>query len=322
MSPILIPAAFLVDLIVGDPPKLPHPVRFIGALISFLDKKLRKKDDPEGVQRLKGGLLVCLTLSITGVITLGIIMGAYALNPYLGFAVQVVLCAYCLAARSLRDASMAVYKELKKGDLEAARYAVSMIVGRDTDRLDEAGVARAAVESVAESTSDGVIAPLFYIALGGAFGGMMYKAVNTMDSMLGYKNDKYRFFGTAAAKLDDIVNFIPARISGLLMVLAALLSGLDGKNSWRIFLRDRMKHASPNSAQTESACAGALNVRLAGNNYYFGVLVEKPSLGDDIRPVEPEDIRRANRQMYVAAILAVVIFTGIIVLSGRVTGVI
>ena len=200
---------------------------------------------------------------------------------------------------------MKVYRELKKDDLEAARYAVSMIVGRDTQVLDATGVAKAAVETVAENTSDGVIAPLIYLAIGGPILGFMYKAINTMDSMVGYKNDKYMYFGRCAAKLDDVVNYIPARISALLMIAVSFLPGkaYDGKGAWRIWRRDRRKHASPNSAQTEAVCAGSLGVQLAGDASYFGKIVKKPTIGDALRPVEYEDIKRANGLLYRTAIL-------------------
>ena len=198
-----------------------------------------------------------------------------------------------------------VYKALKKDDLEGARYAVSMIVGRDTQVLDATGVAKAAVETVAENTSDGVIAPLIYLAIGGPILGFMYKAINTMDSMVGYKNDKYMYFGRCAAKLDDVVNYIPARISALLMIAVSFLPGkaYDGKGAWRIWRRDRRKHASPNSAQTEAVCAGSLGVQLAGDASYFGKIVKKPTIGDAHRPVEYEDIKRANGLLYRTAIL-------------------
>ena len=214
-----------------------------------------------------------------------------------------------LAARSLQKESMAVYSPLKAHDLEGARRAVSRIVGRDTQALDETGVAKAAVETVAENTCDGVIAPLIFLFLGGLPAGMAYKAVSTLDSMVGYKNDKYRFFGWASARLDDILNFIPARLSGLLLCLgAALLPGCSGRRAWTIFWRDRRKHASPNSAHTEAACAGALGVRLAGDASYFGKVVHKPTLGDPVRPVESEDIPRACRLMYAGAGLLLLLF--------------
>ena len=235
---------------------------------------------------------------ITLLISWGLLWILYRIHPLLGFAAELLLASLTLAAKSLKTESMKVYAELQKGDLEGARHAVSMIVGRDTQVLDQTGVTKAAVETVAENTSDGVIAPMLYMAIGGAPLAMCYKAVNTLDSMVGYKNERYIDFGRASAKLDDLVNWIPARISGLLMVLSALLNGLDGRGAWRIFLRDRHNHASPNSAQTEAACAGALQVQLAGNAYYFGKLYEKPTIGDPIRPVEAQDIVRANRLLY------------------------
>ena len=197
-----------------------------------------------------------------------------------------------------------VYRELTKPDLPAARTAVSRIVGRDTQALTAEGVTKAAVETVAENASDGVIAPLFYMLLGGAPLALTYKAINTMDSMVGYKNERYLHFGRAAAKLDDIANFLPSRIAALLWVAAAALTGNDARNAWRIWRRDRRNHASPNSAQTESACAGALNVQLAGPAYYFGEYYKKPTIGDAVRPIEPEDIRRADRMMYAESLLA------------------
>ena len=206
---------------------------------------------------------------------------------------------------------MAVYPCLVSGDLPAARTAVSRIVGRDTQSLDEAGVAKAAVETVAENASDGVIAPLIFLAIGGAPLGMFYKAANTMDSMVGYKNDKYLYFGRAAARWDDILNFLPARLSGVLMCLGAVAAGYDGKNAWRIFRRDRKNHKSPNSAHTEAACAGALQLRLAGPSWYFGRLVDKPYIGDDQRPIEPLDILRSGRILYATAFFALLLFCGV-----------
>ena len=225
-----------------------------------------------------------------------------------GFVLEVFWCYQLLATRSLKDESMKVYDRLKNGTLDEARYAVSMIVGRDTRELTETGVTKAAVETVAENASDGVIAPMLYMAIGGVPLMFLYKGINTMDSMLGYKNDKYLYFGRIAAKLDDVANYIPARISGWLMVAGTVFTGMDTKNAAKIYKRDRRNHASPNSAQTEAAMAGALDVQLAGNAYYFGKLYEKPTIGDPIRPVEPEDIKRANRLMYAASILGVVVF--------------
>lgn len=299
----------LLDLLLGDPHWAPHPVRAIGALISALEPPLRGifPKTPAG-ERSAGTLLVVLVLAVSTGAAAGILALAGLASPWLRFALEALLSYQCLAARSLRDESMKVHRALTGGTLEEARQAVSMIVGRDTDRLDGTGVAKAAVETVAENASDGVIAPLLFLALGGAPLGIFYKASNTMDSMVGYKNDRYLHFGRRAALWDDVVNFIPARLSGALMCLAAPLVGQDGKNAWRIFRRDRLNHKSPNSAHTEAAAAGALHVQLAGSSYYFGKLVEKPTIGDDDRPVEAEDIRRANRLMLAAAALAFALF--------------
>ena len=294
---------FILDLIVGDPYWMPHPVRLMGSFIAVYDKAFFKPAGKKSTQRFKGFMLVSLLLILTGGITAGLLFAAYKIHIIFGIATEAVLSCYAFAAKSLKVESMKVYKALKSGDIGASRKAVSMIVGRDTDALDMAGVARAAVETVAENTSDGVIAPLLYTCIGGPVLGMLYKAVNTMDSMVGYHNDKYENYGFFAAKLDDIVNFIPARLSALLMIIAAAISGkeYDAGNALRIFKRDRFNHKSPNSAQTESVCAGALKIRLAGDASYFGKIVKKPFIGDDDRPVETEDIKRANRLMLVSA---------------------
>jgi adenosylcobinamide-phosphate synthase len=252
-----------------------------------------------------GGILALLVVTITTAVTFFILYFSYRLNYYLGFVIETIMCYQILATKALKDESMKVYAAFKQGDIEGARKAVSMIVGRDTAVLNEEGIVKAAVETVAENASDGVIAPLIFLMLGGPVLGFFYKAVNTLDSMVGYKNEEYLYFGRVSAILDDFVNFLPARISGILMVLASFVCGLDGKNAWRIFLRDRRNHASPNSAQTEAVAAGALNVRLAGNAYYFGVLFEKKTIGDNNRSIEPEDIKRMNKLMYATAILGV-----------------
>lgn len=297
-------AGYLLDLCLGDPHSMPHPVRAIGNLIVWLEKYLRpagKKHATERGERRAGVLFVCLVLLVTGSVAGAILWISRLGGIWIQTVVEAVMTYYLLAARSLRDESMAVCRKLEAGEIEEARYAVSMIVGRDTKPLSEAGIARAAVETVAENASDGVIAPLFYLAIGGPLLGWLYKAVNTMDSMVGYKNDRYLHFGRAAAKLDDLVNLIPSRLAALLLIVAAYLLRYDGKNAYRIWRRDRRNHKSPNSAQTESACAGALGLRLAGDAWYFGKLVPKPYIGDEIHPIEPQDIRRVNRLMYGAA---------------------
>lgn len=297
-------AGYLLDLCLGDPHSMPHPVRAIGNLIVWLEKYLRpagKKHATERGERRAGVLFVCLVLLVTGSVAGAILWISRLGGIWIQTVVEAVMTYYLLAARSLRDESMAVCRKLEAGEIEEARYAVSMIVGRDTKPLSEAGIARAAVETVAENASDGVIAPLFYLAIGGPLLGWLYKAVNTMDSMVGYKNDRYLHFGRAAAKLDDLVNLIPSRLAALLLIVSAYLLRYDGKNAYRIWRRDRRNHKSPNSAQTESACAGALGLRLAGDAWYFGKLVTKPYIGDEIHPIEPQDIRRVNRLMYGAA---------------------
>lgn len=305
-------AGFVLDLLIGDPHFIPHPVRLIGSLISFLDKRLNcdaKYNISEKKLNLikykRGMLLVFAVIFATFTMSVIIIVAAYSINLYAGVIAEAVMTWQILATKCLRVESMRVYDALRTDGVDAGRRAVSMIVGRDTSVLDEAGVTRAAVETIAENTSDGVIAPMLYTAIGGPVLGFVYKAVNTMDSMIGYKNDKYMYFGRFAARLDDVVNFIPARISAYLMILAAFIGGrqFDGRNAYRIFKRDRFNHASPNSAQTESVCAGALRVRLAGDAVYFGKLVKKKYIGDRLQEIEYEDIKRANRLMYITAFL-------------------
>lgn len=295
-------AGFLLDLLLGDPYWMPHPVRWMGAAIVRLERLLRRlfPDTPRG-RRAAGVVLAILLPLLAFGLSLGVLLLCGLVSPWLRFAVETFWCYQVVATKALRVESTKVRRELERGDLPAARRAVSMIVGRDTDCLTEEGVAKAAVETVAENSSDGVIAPLFYLAIGGAPLGLCYKAVNTLDSMVGYKNDKYLDFGRASAKLDDVWNFVPARLAALVTVLASFLCGLDGKNGWRIFRRDRKKSASPNSAQTESVYAGALGLQLLGDAVYFGKTVRKAPIGEPLRAIAPRDIARANRLLYVSA---------------------
>ena len=308
---IALAAGYLLDLLIGDPRWLYHPVCLIGNLITLLEKGIRKIFPKTEKGELFGGFLeVILVCLISLGVPCAVLSTLYRYMPLAGLVLETFWCYQLLATKSLKDESMKVYDRLKNGTIEEARYAVSMIVGRDTSELTEEGVTKAAVETVAENSSDGVTAPMLYMALGGAPLMFLYKGINTMDSMLGYKNDRYLYFGRCAAKLDDLANYIPARISGWLMVAAAFLTGMDGKNAAKIYKRDRRNHASPNSAQTEAAVAGALRVQLAGNAYYFGKLYEKPTIGDKLREVEPEDIRRANRLLYGASVLSVLLCLG------------
>ena len=296
---------FVLDALFGDPAWLPHPVVYMGKAISKLEKFLRPRlpKTPQG--ELLGGAIVAFCLPVGTFLLTGLVCwGAARLHPLLGLAVQMFWCGQALAARGLVQESTNVYKELKKPDLPGARKAVSRIVGRDTAELTAEGVTKAAVETVAENASDGVIAPLLYMLIGGAPLALTYKAINTMDSMLGYKNERYLYFGRVPAKLDDAANYLPSRLAALLWVAAAAFTHNDAKGAWKIWRRDRRRHASPNSAQTESACAGALGVQLAGPAYYFGQYYPKLTIGDALRPIEPEDILRANRMMYVASSFA------------------
>ena len=307
---IVVCCGFLLDLLLGDPLWLWHPVRGIGKIIEWSERLLRgafhihnEREQDKRKKYAAGTILVIITLTLSVGIPLLILYAAWQIHPWLKTVIECIMCYQMLAMKSLKTESMKVYDALKKKDIEQARYAVSMIVGRDTERLNEEGITKAAIETVAENTSDGVIAPLIFLFLFGAPGGFFYKAVNTMDSMIGYKNDAYCYFGTAAAKLDDILNFIPARISALFMIAAAFFLRLDAVNAARIYRRDRYRHASPNSAQTEAVCAGALSIQLAGDACYFGKLYSKPTIGDAIRKVTPEDIRMANRLMYATSLI-------------------
>lgn len=307
-STIALFLGILIDLLIGDPQGWPHPVIAIGWLISHLERWLRRLfSETKRGEQLAGLLLAVMVVGISTLLPAAVLWCSYRFHPMAGILVEAWMCGRLLAAKSLKTESMKVSYALEQEGLAAGRQAVSMIVGRDTEQLDEAGVIRAAVETVAENTSDGVIAPLLFIAFFGSTGGFFYKAVNTMDSMVGYKNDTYQYFGTAAAKWDDFVNFIPARVSALLMIFACGFCGGNMREAWRIFRRDRFCHASPNSAQTEAVMAGALRIRLAGEAWYFGKKYQKPTIGDDIRPVELADIARSNRLMLTTFFLTAVV---------------
>lgn len=299
-----------MDLLLGDPHGLWHPVRGIGWLISRTERVLYKvfrireeRELDRRRKRLAGALLAVWVPVLSVGIAAALRKLLFQLNAFAGYAFETVLCYQMLAMRSLRDESMKVSMALEQEGLEQARQAVSMIVGRDTENLSREGVIKAAVETVAENTSDGVVAPLLFMLAFGPLGGVFYKSVNTMDSMVGYRNDRYCYFGTAAARLDDVLNWIPSRVSAVFMAAAAWLLRLDARGAWRIFRRDRYRHKSPNSAQTEAACAGALGIQLAGDAVYFGKTVHKPLIGDPLRPVEIQDIGRANRLMMVSSLL-------------------
>lgn len=302
-------AGCVLDWLLGDPYCFPHPVRLMGRMITWLETGLRRSLKNERAAGLILTMVMCFVWWCVPWWFLHLVERLVLPRFWwAAFCLETVICYQMLAAKSLCVESMKVCRSLEQGDIESARYYVSMIVGRDTAVLDRDKITRAAVETVAENASDGVIAPLLFMAFLGPAGGTLYKAVNTMDSMIGYKNEKYLHFGRAAAILDDVLNFIPARMTGCLMVLGAfLLPGMDGGNSWHIYLRDRKNHASPNSAHGEAACAGALHRQLAGDAWYFGTLHKKPYIGDNDRPVEAADIRRANRLMFAAQVLLMVV---------------
>lgn len=305
---------YIMDIIFGDPYSLPHPIRTIGNLISLFEKKFigdknNTKILSDNSKRKRGTCLVIIMLAIVGLTTSFLIIFSYKLHMILGIFVEAILTYYILAIKCLKDESMKVYYAIEDDDIDKARYAVSMIVGRDTDKLDYEGITKAAVETVAENTSDGIIAPMLYTAIGGPILGLLYKTVNTMDSMVGYKNERYLYFGRAAARLDDVLNYLPARISAYLMIISCAILGDDfnTNNAYKIYKRDKRKHSSPNSAHTEAVCAGALSIRLAGNASYFGKIYEKPYIGDDIRPIENSDIKKANKLLYMTSFVSIIV---------------
>ena len=303
-------AGFILDLIFGDPHWLPHPICLIGNLIGFLEKNLRRLLAPGKTALLLGGALMeVIVLSLSYAVPYAVLMLAEQVSPWLRFALETVMFYQIFATKCLRDESMKVYTALHNNDLADARVKLSWIVGRDTKELTAEEVTKGAVETVAENTADGIIAPMFYMFIGGAPLAFLYKGINTMDSMVGYKNDKFLYFGRCAAKLDDVANFIPARITGILMILASYFLNMNAAGAWKIFWRDRYNHLSPNSAMTESVTAGALNIQLGGDHYYFGKLVHKDTIGDNIRPVVAEDIVAVNNLLYMTAVISLLLFS-------------
>ncbi len=304
--------AFVLDYIIGDPPWLWHPIRAIGLLISC-EEKIIRKSFPKSVkaERIGGAVLFFTVCVICFIIPFAVLYLAFRVNFWLGFILNTAFCAQIFAANCLKKETTKVYNALKNNDIDKARINISYLVGRDTENLDDKGIIKAAVETIAENTSDGVVAPMLYMAVGAAPLGFLYKAVNTLDSMVGYKNEKYINFGKFSAKADDLFNFLPSRITALFMVLSSFFLGLDYKNAFKIYKRDRNKHSSPNAGQTESAVAGALGIQLGGDAYYFSKLYKKQLLGDKLREAEKEDIIIANKIMYLTSFLSLLFFSAL-----------
>ena len=308
MNLLSIYTGYALDLIIGDPYSFPHPVRYIGKLISIVEKQIRKITSSDKGLKIAGFFLWFIVVGATfGITTL--VLQLFKFNKLAYFIVNTILIYTTLATKCLKDESVKIYKVLKTGDLEKSRIQLSYIVGRDTKNLNEKEIVRATVETVAENTVDGIIAPLFYGFIGGAPLAMAYKAVNTLDSTVGYKNDKYYYLGFASAKIDDIANYIPARLGVILLPLGSLFTGFNFQDALKIGIRDRKNHKSPNCAFSEGAVAGALGIQLGGTNVYFGKEVYKPTIGDKTREIEIEDIVRTNKIMYSSSIISIIIFT-------------
>ena len=311
---VVVVLGFIADRVFGDPVYPFHPVRLMGWYISKGDKLLRRDKQNRTAAFILGMLLSVFLVAACFALPFALLFYLYKLHIVAGIMVEAALCYQIFAAKALKDESMKVYTALENNDIEDARKWLSWIVGRDTQNLNEEEISKAAVETVAENLSDGVIAPMMLLFIGGAPLGFAYKAVNTLDSMIGYKNEKYAYFGKFAARLDDVVNFIPSRLSALLMIFATPFCKLNIGQAWRIFLRDRYKHKSPNSAQTESVCAGALGVSLSGDHYYGGKLVHKPVIGDPLRPAVKEDMKLTNKLMYASSWLCLLLGAAVRVL--------
>lgn len=307
----LLPIAGVLDLIVGDPQWLPHPVRWIGNCIMVFERVLYPQKKSRFMERCAGCVAALLVVAVSMGAALLLLHSAQKLHPFAGFVLTVIIFFYCIAARSLVNEAQKVYRHLAAGDLRGARHALSMIVGRDTEELDEQEIIRATLETTAESITDGIVSPLFYGALFGPVAAVGFKAVSTLDSMIGHMNTKYRYFGTCAARIDDVMNFIPARLTAFIFIpLAGRLCGGDGGRAFTIALRDRLKHDSPNSAHSEAAMAGALGVQLGGGAYYEGTFIKRPFLGDGVHEVTNDMIITACRVVFCVTWLMYVAIIG------------
>lgn len=303
---------FILDLLFGDPEPMPHLISLIGKLISALEKLLRRLLPKSAAgERTAGGLLLALVALICFGVPFGLLMLCYWLTPILGIAVEALLCWQIFASKSLRDACMKVYRALKRGNPERARKAVSRVVSRDTDALDEAGIIRATVESASKNICDAGIAPIIFTVLGGAPLGLLYRAVNVLDSMVGHVDEPYKNFGLIPARADDVLGFIPARISALLMLLGGFILNLNVSNGFKIFKRDRRNHPGPNPGQTQSVCAGLLGIQLGGNASYNGIVHMRKTIGDPIRRIELDDIKRSCSLVFNTVLISAVLFYGI-----------
>ena len=301
MTPAVFLGAYIVDIIVGDPHRFPHPVVIIGKFVRFLEDKIRRSSS---VDKKKGGIILWFTVVIpVYFITLGIVEGCFFINPLFGAMITILLASLTLATKSLYDESKTVLNALNRGNMEEARKRLSMIVGRDTKDLNGEEILRAVIETISENLSDGIVAPMFYLSLGGLPLAMAYKAVNTLDSMVGYKNDRYTDIGWFSAKMDDMANLIPARLTGLIIVATSFMLRFNWRDSWRIMRRDGRNHSSPNSGVPEAAVAGSLGIQLGGENRYFGEIVRKPTIGDKIKEIDKRDIKKAWVIMFTSSLL-------------------
>lgn len=299
---------FIIDCFLGDPQNPFHPIRLLGYLNNLFIKLYDKLNLKRNFSKFIYGMIMnIIIILIVFFVFLYIIRFLYKINFIIGFIFEAIMCYFIIAPKCLFNESMKIYKALKSNDIQNARKYLSYIVGRDTKNLEQDKIIKATVETISENLSDGVIAPLFYLFLGGIPLGMVYKAINTLDSMVGYKNEKFMFFGKFSARLDDIANFIPARISAIVMIISSFILKLNFKNAIKIYLRDRYNHLSPNSAHTEAVCAGALSIQLGGSNFYNGVLVHKKTIGDELKKPEIKDIILANKIMYLSTVIFIFI---------------